>query len=283
MPSPIEIGLGIFLPAVLCGLLLAFARPKGSGGHAALCGIAFGAPWLVSFYVFYGRSPAWPSPERTLTASDWLAWLVLLAAVSCLLYLAAIPARFLAAVLRVGLSAALVYLTLARWAERKGSWAALVACFLAFAVVWTLTDAWVARARAPRAPIALAVAAIAASLASLLGRNAVLGEVVGALSACLVAAAFVPVLRPGFRLPASAVAIVFLVLGGSLMQGCAFSRLPWTSAGLVAAALLAPGLLELRRASDTESWKRTLLAVLLALVPAALAVWTAWIPDESGY
>lgn len=283
MPSFSEIGLGIFLPACLCALLLWIARPKGSGGHAALCGIAFGAPWAIAFRVFYGRFPFWPSPERTLTASDWLAWLVLLAAISSALYLSAIPARILALVLRLGFSAALVYLTLARWAERKGSWTTLVACFLALAAVWTLTDAWVARARGPRPSLALAVAAVAASLASLLGRNAVLGEVVGALSACLVAAACVAVLRPGFRLPTSAIAIVFLVLGGALIQGCAFSRLPWTSACLVAGSLLAPGLLELRRTAEVESWKRTFLAMLLALVPGALAVWTAWIPDESGY
>lgn len=283
MPSLYQIGLGIFLPAVLCALLLAFARPKGAGAQAALCGIAFGAPWAIAFYAFYGRLPFWPSPERTLTASDWLVWLVLLAAISSLLYVSGLSARVLAVLLRVAFSAAVVYLTLAKWAERKGSWTAVAACFLVLAVVWTLTEVWVARARGPRPQIALAVAAIAASLANLLGRSALLGALAGSLAACLVAAALVPVVRPGFRLSASAIVVVFLVLGGTLMQGCAFSRLPWTSALLVAASLLAPGLLELRRTAEAESWKRTLFAVVLALVPGALAVWTAYIPDEGGY
>lgn len=283
MPGLFELGLGILLPALLCALLLAIARARGARAHAALSGIAFGAPWAIAFVAFYRRFPAWPSSQRTPSASDWLVWLVLLAAFSSFLYFSSLPARILAMVLRLSFSAALVLLTLARWAERSDAWTTLAVCFLALAAVWTVSDAWIGRARGPRPPIALAVAAISASLANLLGRSALLGALAGAVAACLCAAALLATFRPGFRLPASATAVIFLVLGGVLIQGCVFSQLPWTSALLVVGSLLAPGLSEVRRSTDGESWKRTLLAFALALVPGAMAVLMAWTPDEGSY
>ena len=87
----------------------------------------------------------------------------------------------------------------------------------------------------------------------------------------------------GSRVALFASAVVLLVLGGVLIQGCVFSRLPWTSALLVVGSLLAPGLVGLHRRDDDESWKLTLLALALALLPGALAVWTAWIPEAGGY
>lgn len=283
MPGLFEFGLGILAPALLCALLLALALPRSTGAHAALSGIAFGLPAAIAFCAISRRLPAWPTPGRTPAAADWLAWLVLLAALSSLLYLTAVQPRILAISLRLMLAAGIVLLTLARWAVRTDSWPTLAVFFLALAITWTLSDAWIARARGARPPIALAVAALSASLANLLGRSALLAALAGALVACLVAAAILATLRPGFRLPTSATAVIFLVLGGVLIQGCVFSRLPWTSALFVAGSLLAPALLELRRRSEIESWKRTLLAAALALLPGALAVWTAWIQYEAPY
>ena len=280
MPGLFEIGLGILLPALLCFFLLAIARTRGAAARATLSGIAFAAPWSIAFCAFFRRLPTWPSAGKSPAASDWLAWLVLLAAIAALLYLASFPPRILAASLRFAFATALVLLTLARWAGRTDSWATLAVAFAALAIVWILADAWIASAEGPRAPIALAVAATSISLASLLGRSALLGALAGTLAACLAAAALLAMLRPRFRLPPSATLVVFLVLGGVLIQGCVFSRLPRKSALLAAASLLAPGVLSLRRPQAAESWRRTLLAGALALVPGALAVWTAWTPSD---
>ena len=282
MPGWFEIGLGFLLPVLLCALLIAIANARQERGRSAILGFAFGVPSTLAFVGFYRRFPAWPASGRTPPASDWLAWLVLLASLSSLLYLSSVRPRVLANFLRPGLSAALVLLTLARWAGRSGAWMTLAACFLALLLVWTAADTWIARARGPRPPLALAAAAMSVSLASLFGRSALLGALAGTIAACLVTSAILAVLRPGFRLPASATAVIVLVLAGVLIQGCVFSRVPWSSALLAAVSLLAPGLLELRRRDSVESWKLTFLALALALVPGALAAWIAWQPDAGG-
>jgi hypothetical protein len=280
----LRIALGIFGPALFCGLLLTGAQRAGAGARTALSGVAFGTAWFAA-YVALAGTPAWPSAEKIPAARDWLAWVVLLAALASLLHLTRIPARMLAAITRPVLSAALVVLSLRTWAERSGSWATLGLSFLVILSAWTAADRWIARADGPRAPLALLVAAIGVSLANHLAHSALLGAIAGALAASLAASTILAALVPSFRLLSGARAVIALVLAGCVLDGLVFSDLPLASALLLTGAVLAPGLLDLRGARSEGiggrgSWKNALLGAALAFVPTALAVWIAWTPGE---
>jgi hypothetical protein len=276
MPGAREIGLGLLLPALLCGVLLLLAwRSPSERLRAAAAGPAFGLAWFAACVAWSGL-PAWPSADRTPAAKDWLAWMALLAGLC--------PDR-IARIARPLFSAALAYLLLHARAERTGSWNGVVLAAAATFLAWIGVDRWTRRVTGPRAPLALLVAATGVSLACLFVHSALVASLAGALAACLGAATVVAFLDRGFRLDAGATRVVVIVLAGSLASALAFSfpPLPAASAVLLGASALAPGLLDLRRRGEPGArggWVEAIAAAGLALAPAALAVWIAWTPGE---
>lgn len=285
MPGPLEFLLGILLPALLCGGLLAAAQRGGERVRSAGAGLAFGLAWFGAYVYWSGGLPAVPSAERTLPARDWLAWVVLVAGSSWLAVLAGVPAKTLALVSRPVLSAGLAGLSLRILAERSGSyWTPLLAAVSIF-VAWRIAERWISAADGPRATLALCLSATGTSLASLFAHNSLIAALAGALAASLGAAAVLALLVPSFRLRSGAIAIVVLVLCGCLLNDVFFASFSRTGALLLVGSVLAPGLLELSSQGSVQPqhrWRDLLLAAGLALVPAALAVWIAWTPGEAG-
>jgi hypothetical protein len=283
MPGLDVFALGILLPALVCGVLLLFSQKLSEGPRGAVQGVAFGGSWLITFVVFVPGLPATPFGARTPAGYDWLAWTVVAVTIGSILGLASVPERIYAAVVRPVLAAELVFSSLGRWASRSGSWTALALSFLALVAVWSAGDSWIRRGSGLRAAVALWIAAVAVSLANLFAGSALLGALPGGAAACLGAAAALAVLNPGFRFQASASAVVALVLGGCVVQGLVFSRLPLASAFLLAASVVFPALADVRGRGARSRWKDALLAAALAAVPAAIAVGLAWSPSEDAY
>jgi hypothetical protein len=285
MPGLSEIALGLFLPALFCGLILAAGELREGRLRGVAAGLAFGLSWFAA-YLSWAGVPTWPSVGQDPAARDWLAWIVLLAGTSSLLGLAGLPARVLALVSRPVLSAALAGLSLTGWAMRRGSWAGPVVTFLAIWVAWTLAERWIPKAAGPRAPLALLLTAVGTSIASLFAQNAVFASLAGALAACLGASTVLALLSPSFRLETGASAVIALVLAGCVLNDWFFASLPPASGLLLAGSILAPGLLDLggpREKRARASFREVLLAAGLALVPAVLAVWIAWTPGAEAY
>jgi hypothetical protein len=277
VPGPIDFLLGILLPAIFCGGLLAAAERRGERLRSAGAGLAFGLAWFGAYVYWSGGLPAVPSADRTLPARDWLAWIVLVASV---------PSGRLSLVSRPILSAALAGLSLRILAERSGSYWTPVLAAASIWFVWRIAERWIAASDGPRAPIALCLSATGTSLASLFAHNSLIAALAGALAACLGAAACLALFVPSFRLRSGAVAVVMLVLCGCLLNDVFFASYARTGAVLLVVSVLAPGMLELSPrdgARHAHRWRDVLLAAGLALVPAALAVWIAWTPGETAY
>ena len=120
--------------------------------------------------------------------------------------------------------------------------------------------------------LAWLVAVSAASIAALLSNSAAIAQVCGGLAAALGASVVVAWWNPRLRLAGGATSVTMLVLGGCLINAVFFDEMPEKSALLIVIAMLVPMLADLSAFKDLAAWKRVLVRVALAAIPAASAV-----------
>jgi hypothetical protein len=278
MPSTRLFLFGFLVPGlVFGGISLANALARGTGDAARRRGDfagawALGLAYLVAHVVIAGVPP-WPSPERALTALQWLAWTVVLALAASPLYFLPIARRSAVRIVRVGAALAFVLLTLHRWVSGQpgATWIGVLV-FALVLLVWESTDALVERSPGPVPVLALFVAMCSASIAALLAHSALVAELAGAMCVALGAGAVTARLSSRFQLSAGAVAIFVLVFAGVLENGVLFADMHWSSAACAMLAVVAPWLAEAAPRPSRGPWTSAVIRAAVAALFGAAAI-----------
>ncbi|HVS64024.1 MAG TPA: hypothetical protein VMT85_11050 [Thermoanaerobaculia bacterium] len=245
--------------------------------------LAFAAAYLAAHTAIAG----WP-PLPAVESSDWLAWLVVAAALGgIVVHTGALRLAdpVLAALLWTGLSATTLRPMLAHtWNRTQGAVALGILAF-AFTVTWLTAVRLLAahagaiqtdltRSLRPASALVLAASLGSAGIALGLSATARLGMIAGAAAVVALALAATTTVFRGALLPGlAAVPPITTALIGLLANGMLYAELP----GLAAAALIAAplgGLVALR-AAGLAGWRRTLAAVVATVAVAALALGVA--------
>ena len=217
--------------------------------------------------------PPRPFGARTLAGTDWLLWIALVSGVALLF-----DARLgrLAAFARLLVGGGATYGVLRamfqhHWgATEAAAWCAGLGLLL-FSV-WFATDALGRRRPGATLPLVLIVTATGLAVCAGLTGSAKLGHVTGILCACIGATMVLAWWRPGFRLTSGDITLAVALLFGLGLAAFFFSALPAVDALLLA---LAPGcawLPELLPRGKQTPSQNTLLHLLAAALPVAIAV-----------
>jgi len=285
--DPVTAGLyGVLLPALAAGLVLAVGWrvwrrvPEGIDGRWA-GGAALAAALFVGQLGLSGL-PTAPGGDLTPTGLDWLAWVVVAAAL--LLPIEPHLGRRWA-LLRGVLAIVTVELVLrnqfnSRWTE--GSTAATWAVGL----VALLLLEWLALDRLMRGPrlqgplIVWLLAGHLGGLAALTG-SVTIGQLSGAVAAGAGAALVAAWWRPRVRLEGAGAGLAAIALTGLTLNAHFFSYTSAQDALLVAAAPLLGLLAQAPPLRRERPWAQTLVTAALVTAPLAVAVVRAWLAFES--
>ena len=274
------------VPAVVAlAVLLASWRPWRRGERAAVRGhwggaLGAGLAFLAAFALLDGRVPVWPPAEARHWLFYFAAVLTVLALFDAMTPWARRPA---AAWLRV--EAALVLFAAAVFFMfqsliRSETWTAVeAACrLLEMTVVlhatWASTELLVLRLPRPAGPLVLGAFAGAAAMVVMLSGSLVLGRLAGVLAITPLVASAVAPAAPGFSFARGGVTVIVPTAVAILFLGHHYVEPGVTTAnfGLLLAGLALPWIAALPPLRRRRPWVRTVAALVLVLVPTAVAV-----------
>jgi hypothetical protein len=274
--KPLLLGAGVPLVVSLAVLALTRRRRAAAGAPSGWGGaLAVGGGYLAGHAALVGGPPV-PPKERV----DWLWCLTAAAVLVCTVAGLVAPRDWLRWGLRAPLGGAVLVLLLLPFLKTWGRgettvW--LAGLGAAGLVLWAGLDAVAARGPGIGAPLLLVLLALGSSLVLLLSGSAVYGQLglalTAALAGSLVAACWAPSLLP----PRGLATVVGVLLSGLWLLGYFYAEVPAVSAALLAAALPAAALVQVRPVRKRlRPWQAVLLGVLVLLVPVTAAVVTAY-------
>ena len=265
-------------------LLLAAWRPWRRGGGAGARG-AWGGPlgvglgFLAAFALLDGRVPPWPPGE----ARHWLFYFV--AALTVLGVVEALPHAWLPSAAWLRAEAALVVFAVALFLLfqsmlRNDSWTPFEAArrLLGMTVLvhaaWASSEVLVLRLPRPAGPLVLSAFSGAVGVVVMLSGSVVYGRLAGAMGTAALAAAAVALAAPRFSFARGGVTVVVPAAVAVLLLGYHYvdPGVTAANAALLLAALVLPWLATLRWLRRRTPWVRTGVAVVLAVIPAGIAV-----------
>ncbi len=272
----------VLLPAavvVFCGWgLLRFTRAapdrRGALWAAGLAG-GFFASYAVTYHDF-------SVPPRTVLS--WLPWLVVGAAVAVALVARRANMVWIAGV-RLTAVAVSAYVLL-RPLLHQEPWSTAFISWFGTAVVWFALWSALALPHVDQKAggVALCVVAAALALAAPLSGSIEIGRFGGALATALGVSLVFPVFVRDRRWDSPTGDVPVMILGALMVDLRFYAGAPWVVMAWLTAALvtasLAIGWIRSRR--NTAQWG-IIVAGVAALLPAALACWTAWrVYQQSG-
>jgi hypothetical protein len=269
---------GAVLPLVVSLAVLALTRRRraAAGTPSAWGGaLAVGGGYLAGHAALAGGPPV-PPLERV----DWLWCLAAAAVLVCTVAGLVAPRDWLRWGLRAPLGAAvlvLLLLPLLKTWGRGETTAWLAGLGAAALVLWAALDAVVARGPGTGAPLLLVVLALGSSLVLLVSGSAVYGQLGLALTASLAGSLAAACWTPSLLPPRGLATVVGVLLPGLWLLGYFYAEVPAASAALLAAALPAAALVQVRPVRERlRPWQAVLVGVLVLLVPVTVAVVTAF-------
>ena len=269
--------------ASLAALLVAWRpwrerdKSVARGDWGAPLGITIG--FLAAFALLEKRIPSWPPGESRHWLFYFVAALGVLGVIEALLHAWAPAAAWLRAEAALLCFAAGLFL-LFQSMLRNDAWTPLNgACHLLGMTVlvhtaWASTEVLVLRLPRPAGPLVASTFAGCAGLVVLLSGSVVYGRLGAALATAALAAVVVAVPCRGFSLARGGVTVVVPAATALLLLGRYYvdPGVTVTNGALLLAALALPWLVTLRPLRRRKAWVGTVIALLLAAVPAATAV-----------
>jgi hypothetical protein len=265
-----HVALVVVLPALACAALLMIAwqpwrRP------AAVAGGRWGGMVALAtcMGLAIGLNDGWPAfPPRE--SWQWLAYLAIAAAAwgSADTSVRLRPSARIAG--RLILAGAAAWLLTGTWVDRYWLWRVI-----AFATIAALTlglTPIAPRARGATTPIILALGAAGASVLLVLGGNAKLSEMAGALAVGLGFATVLAWWRPTVDLGPGGIITAAILVPGLLLSGwyASYSEVPAWCYFVVALAPLGVWVGELRVFADWPPWRRVVVRALFVVLCLAL-------------
>ncbi len=282
--------LGVFLPAIVCAVVLVIGWWPRRQGVLSSEGTWSGAVGLGAGYVLgHVIATGWP-PFPPVDATQWLIFLAIIATVVGLLDTRWRQVDSLRGIVRwswrVLLSVATVWLLCRPLLSH--SWGALVAAgwvvglTIGLIAFWTSID--VLAERVSGASMSLVLLAVAAGGASVLfvSGSALLAQRCGVIAAMLGACLVIGWWCPVMSLARGAVPVVAVVVGGLWISGYLYAEVPPWSAILLAVAPSAAWVGHLRRLRRLAGWQVAVVrfAAVLVVVGAAWGVAYKAMPSD---
>ncbi|MDZ4774771.1 MAG: hypothetical protein SGI72_16725 [Planctomycetota bacterium] len=279
MNGPTALIYGVLIPAAVAGIVLMLCG-RGSGevrpARAFIGALAFGVGWLIAYRFIVGM-PDLPGSTVQIAPHAWLAWFVLAA-------IALAPLRDIESLRRwsnpfyaILFSIISFRFPLANVLENDVSGIAIrFGLTLVMYMAWNASDSLATRVRGPALPAAWMISGVGVALCSLFAHVALFAQLAGALTAALGAAAVVGLIDRGTRFADGAIAIMWLVFAGALINAGIYD-LSRVSIALLVVAMLAPWVVT-RKSFAGRPLVAAGVAMLAAALPTAIAVWIAYEP-----
>jgi hypothetical protein len=262
--------LAAVLPALASGLvsglvLLAIWRRRETMGKfaASVTGaVALAGGYFLGHVLIAGR-PEFPPPSAT----EWIAWFALMAAlggvlvtfarVSALLVVATVPWLLLAPLAKH------------TW-TREQTTLHLTGLSFALLGLWIGLEVLSRQVSVRQLGVGLLITTLATSASLAISGSLQLGQLAGALAATVGGALAVTLFNPRLRLSGGALAVVVVIAGALMMDSHYYAFLPAPSGALLALSFLTPWFG--RWPGSMTDRKRTLVHLAAAFLPAAVAV-----------
>ena len=270
--------------AVTLAVLLAAWRPwrrrdraPARGWWASPAGVGLG--FLLALALLDSRVPAWPPGESRHALFYFVAAVSILGVIEAMLHVWRPGAGWLRAEAALLVFAAGLFL-LFQSMLKNDAWTPLEAAkrLLGMTVLvhaaWASSEVLVLRLPRPAGPLVLAVFAGCVALVVLLSGSMVYGRLAGALSVAALAAAAVALAAPRFSLARGGVTVLVPAAVAVLLLGCQYvdPGVTGRNAALLLASLALPWAATVRPLRRRRPWVRTMIALVLAALPAGTAV-----------
>jgi hypothetical protein len=256
-------------------------RSVARGWWAGAAGIGVG--FFLAFALLDGRPPAWPPAEARHGLFYFVAALTVLGVVEGTLHAWAPGAAWLRAEAALVVFAAGLFL-LFQSKLRNDSWTPLdAACHLLGMTVlthaaWASTEVLVLRLPRPAGPLVLATFSGAVAVVVMLSGSMVYGRLAGAIAVAVLAAALVAPAAPRLSVARGGVTVVVPATLAILLLARYYVEPGVTvkNGALLLASLVLPWAVTIRPLRRRRPWVRTMIAVVLAVVPAGVAAVLAY-------
>jgi hypothetical protein len=270
---------------ITLAVLLAAWRPwrrrdrpvaRGYWGGAAGIGVGF----LAAFALLDGRVPPWPPAEARHGLFYFVAALTVLGVVEALLHAWRPKAAWLRAEAALIVFATGVFFLFQSMLRPDGAWTTLEAGrrLLGMTVLlhaaWASAEALVLRLPRLAGPLVLSAFTGAVALVVMLSGSVVYGRLAGAIAIATLACAPIAMKSYGFSLARGGITVVVPSAVSILLLGYTYvdPGVTATNAALLLAGLVLPWAAAVSPMRRRRVWVRTATAVVLVVIPTAVAV-----------
>jgi len=252
-------------------------RSVARGWWAGAAGIGVG--FFLAFALLDGRPPAWPPSEARHGLFYYVAALTVLGVIEGLLHAWVPGAAWLRAEAALLVFAAGLFL-LFQSMLKNDAWTPLnAACHLLGMTVlthaaWASTEVLVLRLPRPAGPLVLATFSGAVALVIMLSGSVVYGRLAGALAVAVLAAALLAPAAPRLSVARGGVTVVIPATLAILLLARYYVEpgVAVRNGALLLSSLVLPWAATIRPLRRRRPWVRTVIALVLAAVPAGVAV-----------